>query len=78
MVNRVKSSRQISNEDLESVITSLRASTTESKAVWVECPLLKPDCLLSRRFVICEKGRDLVEHSLFKCFSNERRRESGL
>ncbi len=34
---------KISIEDLESALASLRASTTESKAVSVECPLLKPE-----------------------------------
>ncbi len=42
-------SSKISNEDLDATLASLRASTTESKAVSVECPLLKPDWLLSRR-----------------------------
>ncbi len=41
-------SSKISNEDLETALASLSASTTESKAVSVECPLLKPDWLLSR------------------------------
>ncbi len=36
----------ISNEELEAALASLRASTTESKVVLVECPLLKPDWLL--------------------------------
>ncbi len=35
-------SSKIIIEDLESALASLRASTTESKAVLVECPLLKP------------------------------------
>ncbi len=65
-------SSNISNEDLEAVLASLRSSTAESKAVSVECPLLKPDWLLSRRIVLCEKGSDLVEHNSFKCFCNER------
>ncbi len=39
-------SSNISNEDLEAIFASLRSSTTESKAVTVECPLLKPDWLL--------------------------------
>ncbi len=51
-------SSKISIEDLESALASLRASTTESKAVSVECPFLKPDCLLSRRLfwrVFCSR-----------------------
>ncbi len=35
----VDRSSKISNEDLEAALASLRASTTESKAVSVECPL---------------------------------------
>ncbi len=48
MSKAVDRSSKISIEDLESALASLRASTTESKAVSVECPLLKPDWLLSR------------------------------
>ncbi len=43
-------SSKISNEE------SLRSSTTESKAVSVECPLLKPDRFLSRR-LFCEREK---------------------
>ncbi len=43
----VDRSSKISIEDLESAFVSLRASTTENKAVSVECPLLKPDWLLN-------------------------------
>ncbi len=49
-------SSNISNEDLEAVLASLRSSTTESKAVSVECPLLKPDWLLSRRLFCVRKA----------------------
>ncbi len=34
---------KISIEDLEAAIASLRDATAKSKAVLVECPLLKPD-----------------------------------
>ncbi len=60
-------SSKISNEDLETALASLRASTTESKAVSVECPLLKPDWIAVQEVVLCEKGRDLDEHNSFKC-----------
>ncbi len=49
-------SSKISIEDLKSVLASLRASTTESKAVSVERPLLKPDWLLSRRLFCVRKA----------------------
>ncbi len=54
-------SSNISNEDLEAVLASLRSSITESKAVSVECPLLKPDWFLSRRLFCVRKAVDLVE-----------------
>ncbi len=49
-------SSKISNEDSEAALASLRASTTESKAVSIECPLLKPDYLLSRRLFCVKKA----------------------
>ncbi len=49
-------SSKISIEDLESTLASLRASTTESKAVSVECPRLK--LVAVEEVVLCEKGRD--------------------
>ncbi len=52
----VDRSSNISNEDSEGALASLRSSTTESKAVSVECPLLKPDRLLSRRFFCVRKA----------------------
>ncbi len=67
-------SSNITIEDLESALAGLRASTTESKAVSVECPHLKPDWMLTMSLFLCEKGRDLIEHSSFKCFSNERKK----
>ncbi len=45
----VDRSSKISNEDLDATLASLRASTTKSKAVSVECPLMKQYLLLSRR-----------------------------
>ncbi len=41
----------MSTEDLEAALASLRASVTESRAVSVEWPLLKPDWLLSRTII---------------------------
>ncbi len=43
MSKAVNRTNKISIEDLEAALASHRASTTESKAVSVECPLLKPD-----------------------------------
>ncbi len=74
MVDRIKSSRQIQQykyKDLEAILASLRSSTTESKAVSVKCPLLKPDWLLSRRLFCVRKAVTWLNNS-FKCFCNER------
>ncbi len=67
--NCVKGSRQIQQdeyEDLEAALASLRASVTESRAVSVEWPLLKPDWLLSRMLFCARKQRELVEHNSLK------------
>ncbi len=48
-------SSNISNEDLEAVLASLRSSTTESKTVSVKGPLLKPDWFLFRRLFCVRK-----------------------
>ncbi len=63
----------ISNEELEAALSSLRASTTESKAVLVECPLLKPDlvalCYIHFSNVsLCYIHFSFVEHQI-SCYS---------
>ncbi len=50
-------SSKISNEDLEAALASLRASTTESKAVSVKCPLLKPDWCCQGGCSVLERQR---------------------
>ncbi len=40
-------SSKMNTEDLEAALANLRVSVTESRAVSVEWPLLKPDWLLS-------------------------------
>ncbi len=57
MIDSVKGSRKIEQnetDDLESAFATRRASVTESSAVSVEWPLLKPDCLASS-LLYCEK-----------------------
>ncbi len=71
-------SSKISNEDLEAALASLRASTTESKAVSVECPLLKPDWLLSRRFFCVRKAETWLNTTRSSVFAMKGRRETGL
>ncbi len=77
MVNRVKSS-EISIEDLESAFASLRASTTDSKAVLAECPLMKPDWLPSRRLFCARKAETWLNTAHSSIFAMKGRRETGL
>ncbi len=56
MSNAADKFSKISIENVESALASLRASTTESKEVSVEYPLLKPDWLLSRRSFCVRKA----------------------
>ncbi len=65
--------KQYNYEDLEAALSSLRASTTEKKVVSVECPLLKPDWLLSRRF-FCERKAEICS----SVFAMKGRRDTGL
>ncbi len=59
-------SSKMSTEDLEAALASLRASVTESRAVSVEWPLLKPDWFVVQNVVLCKKQRELVEHNSLK------------
>ncbi len=64
-------------DDLESAFAIRRASVTESSAVSVEWPLLKPDCLASS-LLFCERNNETwlkTTHS--NVFAMNRRRESG-
>ncbi len=74
----VDRSSNISNADLEAVLASLRSSTTESKAVSVECPLLKPDWLLSRRLFCVRKEVTWLNTTRSSLFAMKGRRETGL
>ncbi len=67
-------SNKISIKDLEFVLASLKASTTESKAVSVECPLLKPDWLLSRRLFCLRKAETWLKTACSHIFCNERKK----
>ncbi len=63
MVDRIKSSSQ---------------TTTESKAVSVECPLLKPDWILSRRLFCVRKAVTWLNTTRSSVFAMKGRRETGL
>ncbi len=71
-------SSKISNEDLEAALASLRASTIESKAVSVECPLQKTDWLLSRRLFCVRKVETWLNTTRSSVFAMKGRRETGL
>ncbi len=75
--NAANRSSKKSNEDLEAVLASLRSSTTESKAVSVECPLLKPDWLLSRRLFCVRKAVTWLNTTRSSVFTMKGRRETG-
>ncbi len=62
MVNCVKGSRQIqqmSTEDLEAALASLRASVTESRAVSVEWPNSEARLVVVQNVVLCKKQREV-------------------
>ncbi len=53
----VDRSSRMRTDDLESAFIIRRASVTESSAVSVEWPLLKPDCLASS-LLFCERNNE--------------------
>jgi len=61
-------SSRIRTEDLEAALASLRASITESRAVSVECSLLKPDWLLSNRLFCVRKEEIWLKTTRFSFF----------
>ncbi len=71
-------SSNTSNEDLEANLASLTSSTTESKAVSVECPLLKPDWLLSTRLFCVREAVTWLNTTRSSVFAMKDRRETGL
>ncbi len=52
-------SSRLRTDDLESAFAIRRASVTESSAVSVEWPLLKPDCLVSS-MLFCERNNEIT------------------
>ncbi len=57
-------SSKISIEDLEAALASVGASKTESRAVSVECTLLKPDWFLSRK-LFCMRNAETWLNTTF-------------
>jgi len=54
----------------------LRVSITESRAVPVECPLLKPDWLLSRRLFCVRKEEIWMKTTRSSVFSTNVRKDA--
>ncbi len=71
-------SSKMSTEDLEAALASLRASVTESRAVSVECPLLKPDWLLSRMLFCARNRESWLNTTRSSDFAMNGRRDTGL
>ncbi len=71
-------SSRMRTDDLESAFAICRTSVTESSAVSVEWPLLKPDCLASS-LLFCERNNETclkTTHSSVLAMNG--RREIGL
>ncbi len=65
-------------DDFELAFAICRASVTESSAVSVEWPLMKPDCLASS-LLFCERNNDTWLKITRLCvFAMNGRRETGL
>ncbi len=71
-------SSRMRTDDLESAFAIRRASVTESIAVSVEWPLLKPDCLVSS-LLFCERNNETwLKTTCLSVFTMNGRRETGL
>ncbi len=71
-------SSRMRTDDLESAFAVRRASVTESSAVSVEWPLLKPDCLASS-LLFCERNNETwLKTTCLSVFAINGRREIGL
>ncbi len=79
MIDSVRSGRQIQqNEDWWFGIGIRRASVTESSAVSVEWPLLKPDCLASS-LLFCKRNNETwLKTTRSSVLAMNGRRETGL
>ncbi len=81
MIDSVKAAERSSRmrtDDLESAFATRRASVTESSAVSVEWPLLKPDCLASS-LLYCERNSESwLKTTRSSVFATNGRRETGL
>ncbi len=82
MVNCVKSSRQIQQDEYRGFgscsCQSQGLSVTESRAVSVEWPLLKPDWLLSRMLFCARNRESWLNTTRSSVFAMNGRRDMGL
>ncbi len=71
-------SSRMRTDDLESALAIRRASVTESSAVSVEWPLLKPNCLASS-LLFCERNNETwLKTTRSSVLTINVRRETGL
>ncbi len=71
-------SSRMRTDDLESAFAIRRASVTESSAVSVEWPILKPDCLASS-LLFCERNNETwLKTTRSSILAMNGRRETGL
>ncbi len=71
-------SSRMRTDDLELAFAIYRASVTESSAVSVEWPLLKPDCLVCS-LLFCEINNETwLKTTRSSVFAMNGRRETGL
>ncbi len=71
-------SSRMRTDDLESAFAIRRASVTESSAVSVEWPLLKPDWLASSRLCFDRSENNWLKTTRSSVFVMNGRRETGL
>ncbi len=71
-------SSRMRTDDLESAFAVPKASVTESSAVSVKWPLLKPDCLVSS-VLFCERNNETwLKTTRSSVLAMNGRRETGL
>ncbi len=71
-------SSRMRTDDLESAFAIRRASVTDSRAVSVEWPLLKPDCL-AYGLLFCERNNETwLKTTRSSVLAMNGRRETGL
>ena len=70
-------SSQIRTDDWAEAFATLNASVTDKRAVSVEWPLLKPDCLGSSKLFWDRKSETCLKTTFSRIFDKKARRETG-